>query len=182
MLMLLFCLENERYALESKQIVEIVPLVEIKKLPHAPDYISGVFNYRGQIVPILDLCQLIQGRPCHTHLSTRIILVNYFHTLTPEKATAETAATNLLLESQNRAEVTSKQPVSILGLMAEQVVETLNKPEAEFVDAGVSVKTAPYLGKMIMDAQGMIQCVRIEYLLPEAERSTLFATHDIPGN
>ena len=175
--MLLFCLKNERYALESKQIVEIVPLVEIKKIPHAPDYISGVFNYRGQIVPIVDLCQLIQGRPCHTHLSTRIILVNYFH-----NPTAETAAANLLLERQNPAEATSEQPGSILGLMAEQVVETLNKPEAEFVDAGVSVKTAPYLGKMIMDAQDMIQCVRVEYLLPEAERSTLFATHDILGN
>lgn len=174
MLMLLFCLENERYALESKQIVEIVPLVEIKKLPHAPDYISGVFNYRGQIVPILDLCQLIQGRPCYTHLSTRIILVNYFHNSTEGITTPD-----LLVEGQNRAEATSKQPISILGLMAERVVETLNKPESEFVDAGVSVKTAPYLGKMIMDAQGMIQCINVKHLLPEAQRSTLFATHDL---
>lgn len=176
MLMLLFCLENERYALESKQIVEIVPLIEIKKLPHAPDYISGVFNYRGQIVPIVDLCQLIQGRPCHAHLSTRIILVNYCH------PAEETAATDLLLAGQKQPETTSKQPVSILGLMAEQVVETLNTPETAFVDAGVAVKTAPYLGKMIMAEQGLIQCVKVEHLLPEAERSTLFATHDLLSN
>ena len=76
MLMLLFHLENERYALESTQIIEVVPLIELKKQPHAPNYVSGVFNYRGQIVPVIDLCQLIQGKSCHTHLSTRIILVN----------------------------------------------------------------------------------------------------------
>ena len=173
MLMLLLHLDNERYALKSKQIIEVAPLVELKKQPHAPDYVSGVFNYRRQIVPVIDLCQLIQGRPCHTHLSTRIILVNYgANPLNDEKAVR-----NFNGREQNHHELLPYRPF-ILGLMAERVVETLNVSDADLVDARLRVEAAPYLGKMILDEQGMIQCIRIEDLLTEDQRSRLFATHD----
>jgi chemotaxis-related protein WspB len=144
MLLLLFYINNQRYALASQQIVEVLPLVNLNTLPHAPEYFAGVFNYRGQVVPVLDLCQLMRGKPCTQHLSSRIILVNYW------------------------GENTVKSPV--VGLMAERVVETLHKSDAQLVDTNVQIGAAPYLGKMILDEQGMIQCLRIECLLSEAEQ------------
>lgn len=36
----------------------------------------GAFNYRGNIVPTIDLCCLIRGEPCQLFYGTRIILVN----------------------------------------------------------------------------------------------------------
>lgn len=177
MLMLFLQLENDRYALKSKQVIEVTPLVELKKLPHVPNYVSGVFNYRGKIVPVLDLCQLIQGRPCHTHLSTRIILVNYLPRYLSDEKTVK--ASNG--KEQSRPELLLHHSF-ILGLMAERVVETLNVPETNWVDVRMQVETASYLGQMILDEQRMIQCICIENLLTEEQQSRLFATHDADGN
>lgn len=150
MLMLLFYVGDNRYALESKLIVEIVPLVELKNVHHAPDYVAGLFNYRSQIVPVIDLCHLIRGSACKSHLSTRIILVNYLD---------------------------RNQTPHLLGLIAEMVTETVQKPENEFVDPGFSVDSAPYLGKMITDEQGIIQCVRVEYLLQASQSQNLLSEY-----
>jgi chemotaxis-related protein WspB len=57
--------------------------------------------------------------------------------------------------------------------MAERVIETINKPENDFVDPGIKVDAAPYLGEMIADEQGMIRLVRVEYLLPESQQAYL---------
>jgi chemotaxis-related protein WspB len=155
MLMLLFYIKNQCYALPSQQVVEVLPLVTLKTLPHAPEYFAGVFNYRGQIIPVLDLCQLMGGKPCCEHLSSRMILVNSQGENTAKSSVISTTATSA---------------VSVIGLIAERVVETLHKPEIQLVDANVQIGAAPYLGKMILDEQGMIQCLRIEYLLSEAEQ------------
>lgn len=155
MLMLLLNIGNERYAIESRQVVEVIPLVLLKTLPHQPECIAGIFNYRGRIVPVIDLCQLMRGKPSREYLSTRIVLVNYW--------------------GSNNIEL--KAPY-ILGLMTEQVVETLHKSESEFVDPNIQIDTAPYLGKMIVDEQGMIQCLRVEYLFSEAQQVNLLPESD----
>jgi chemotaxis-related protein WspB len=60
-----------------------------------------------------------------------------------------------------------------LGLMAERVTETLNKPDIDLVDTGNLLKEAPYLGEMIMDEKGMIQLIRLEYLLLDSQHNYL---------
>ncbi|MFM6003825.1 MAG: chemotaxis protein CheW [Sphaerospermopsis kisseleviana] len=77
MLMLLFQVNNQRYAIASQHIVEVIPLVNLTKLPHTPEYFAGVFKYRGRIIPVIDLCQLMSNQSCKEHLSTRIILINH---------------------------------------------------------------------------------------------------------
>ena len=62
-----------------------------------------------------------------------------------------------------------------LGLMAERVTETLNKPDAEFMDAESQINEAAYLGEMIMDEKGMIQRIRLEYLLSDVQHKYLLA-------
>lgn len=47
MIHLLFSIGNDRYALESSQVVEVVPRVELWQVPKAPAYVAGVFRYRG---------------------------------------------------------------------------------------------------------------------------------------
>lgn len=77
MLLLLFTLGQHRYALEARQVIEVVPLAELKEIPRAPDYVAGVLNYRGTPVPVLDITQMNQNYPSRVCMSTRIILVNY---------------------------------------------------------------------------------------------------------
>ncbi|OLT59824.1 chemotaxis protein CheW [Moorena bouillonii] len=143
MLMLIFYVGNDLYALDSSQVVEVIPRVNLRKIHQAPDYVAGLFNYRGAIVPVIDLCHLIQGTPSCSHLSTRIIMVNY---------------------------IAKKNTHYCIGLMSERITETLNKPDTEWVDAGVKINDAPYLGEMIMDEKGMIQRIRLEYLLSESQQ------------
>lgn len=50
-----FTLENEVYAVPIQTIEEIIGLQEISLLPNVPDFIKGVINLRGEIVPIMDL-------------------------------------------------------------------------------------------------------------------------------
>jgi purine-binding chemotaxis protein CheW len=50
-----FILNNEEYCVEILKIKEIMGMTEITKIPQTPDFIQGVINLRGQIIPIIDL-------------------------------------------------------------------------------------------------------------------------------
>jgi Chemotaxis signal transduction protein len=50
-----FRLANEKYALESVYVREVLPLKEVAAVPCTPAYILGIINLRGQILSILDL-------------------------------------------------------------------------------------------------------------------------------
>lgn len=50
-----FFLGSEEYAIEILKVQEIIGLMPITPVPKMPDYIRGVLNLRGKIVPIMDL-------------------------------------------------------------------------------------------------------------------------------
>jgi purine-binding chemotaxis protein CheW len=50
-----FRLASERYALETRHVVEVQPLRELTPLPSTPDFIRGIVNLRGRILPVFDL-------------------------------------------------------------------------------------------------------------------------------
>ena len=154
MLMLLFHAGDNLYALDSSQVVEVIPMVVLRKIHHVPDYVAGVFNYRGTIVPVIDLCHLIQGTACRSRFSTRIIMVNY---------TAK--------DGGHRR----------LGLMAERVTETLNRPDLAPKNAS-KVNDVPYLGEIFMDELGMIQRIHWEHLITEVQHASLLARGNIQTN
>ncbi|AHH04845.1 Chemotaxis protein CheW [Borrelia miyamotoi] len=51
---LLFSLD-ELYAIEIKFVVEVLEYTKISKIPRTPDYMAGIINNRGKIVPIIDI-------------------------------------------------------------------------------------------------------------------------------
>ncbi len=123
----------------------MISLVELKKLAQSPQYVAGLLNYRGEIIPVIDLCQLLVGNTYRSQLSTRIIIVSYR---------------------------SDEQNTYLLGLIAERVTEILNVQETD-VYSGVQVNTAPYLEKIIKNGQDIIQCIQIESLLSESQRKYL---------
>ena len=148
MLFLLFQLGKDRYALEASRVVEVVPLLELKQLPQAPKGVAGIFNYRGRPVPAVDLCALTLGQPASERFSTRIIIVNY----------PDDRGTNHLL-----------------GLIAEHATEMLRKDVNDFVDSGVKLSEAPYLGPILMENKSPVQWIYEQRLLPEPVRNVLFS-------
>ena len=149
MLFLLFQLGKDRYALDARQVVEVLPMVAVKQIPQAPAAVLGAFNYRGTTIPLLDLSQLALGRAAQLRLSTRIVVVDF-----PDATGG----------------------ARMLGLLAERVTETLRRDAAEFQDSGVNVPDASYLGPVAADAQGLVQWIRIDQLLSPDVRELLFQT------
>jgi chemotaxis-related protein WspB len=147
MLFLLFQIGRDRYGLEAGQIVEVVPLVILKKLPQAPRGVAGIFDYHGTLVPVIDLSELAAGRPSALRHSTRVVLVNY-----PIE--------------------TEKQHV--LGLIVEMATETIHLEPDAFSAVGVDMPEAPFLGPVAKDARGLIQRVEVKELLPDDLRDRLF--------
>jgi len=52
---LTFSIGKEVYGLEIRYVTEIVGLYKITEVPEMPDYIKGVINLRGQIIPVMDI-------------------------------------------------------------------------------------------------------------------------------
>ena len=153
MLFVLFKIGNDRYALEASRVIEILPLLELSRIPAAPKGVAGLFNYRGRPVPALDLSELALGSPAQERLSTRIIIVNY-----PDGRGGE----------------------QLLGLIAENATEMLRKDASAFVDSGLQGTAPPYLGPVLMDERGIVKLVREQRLLSENVRDLLFTQTAMP--
>lgn len=52
---LTFTIGNEAYGLEIKYVTEIIGVQEITEVPELPEYIRGIINLRGKIIPIMDV-------------------------------------------------------------------------------------------------------------------------------
>jgi len=73
---LLFTIDAARYAIPLRDVVEVVPAVNILALPDAPPIVEGVVNVRGEIVPVLSLRARLGHPPRPTGVSEYFILVN----------------------------------------------------------------------------------------------------------
>lgn len=55
MQLVIFKLGQEEYGVSILQVQEIKRITEITRVPHTPDYIKGVINLRGSVLPVIDL-------------------------------------------------------------------------------------------------------------------------------
>lgn len=147
-LFLLFRIGSERYAVRATEVAEVLPRLPLKPIPHAPQWVAGVFAYRGAVVPVIDVSALTFGVPAQARTSTRLVLVHYL---------PHTAASGQLL-----------------GLILEQATDTLRCNPADFQPYGLDNRQARYLGPVREDAHGLLQWVRVADLLDEQVRTLLF--------
>jgi purine-binding chemotaxis protein CheW len=52
---LTFVLGSEEYGIEILRVREIIKLMDITTVPQTPDYMKGVINLRGKVIPVIDL-------------------------------------------------------------------------------------------------------------------------------
>lgn len=52
---LTFSLEDEEYGIGILKVKEIIGIVPVTSVPRTPDYLKGVINLRGKVIPIIDL-------------------------------------------------------------------------------------------------------------------------------
>ena len=70
-----FAIGDDQYGVDIMAVREIKGWTDVTHLPRQPDYVRGVLNLRGAIVPIIDLrCRFGQGRTEATPLHIAIIV------------------------------------------------------------------------------------------------------------
>jgi chemotaxis-related protein WspB len=75
MLVLTFRAGREPVGLDIRRVREVIPRVRLTPLTGGPDWLAGVFVYRGRVIPVADLHKLGGAGDCPPHLSSRIVLV-----------------------------------------------------------------------------------------------------------
>lgn len=70
----IFKLDKEEYAIDINNVNEISEYVECTKVPNSPSFISGIINYRGSVVPIVNLREKFELPFSEVNENTRIIV------------------------------------------------------------------------------------------------------------
>ena len=141
---LLFSVGDSRLALESRSVVEVVPRVPMQRSVAAPSSLAGFIDYRGTLVPVVDLHALLRDQPCPDDRSARIAIVR--------------------LQSHRRDR--------LVGLLAEGFTRLIagDAPVGE----ALAVPDRPYIGGWVRDDGAAVQLVLAERLLGEAWIEALF--------
>jgi chemotaxis signal transduction protein len=127
---------GQHYAVDVGPIVEIIPLVEARPIPQTDPWIRGLINYRGRLIPLLDMASLLGNSPCPPRMACRILVVR---ARPPEE--------------------------TLVGLAIEQLigVEPLDFTAAA-AHPGLSAAKADYLGPVAWTEQTAVQLVYPERL------------------
>lgn len=71
-----FCLGEEEYGVNILKVQEINRMLAISKIPNAPDYVEGMINLRGKVIPIVNLRRRFGLERSEVDKQTRIVVVN----------------------------------------------------------------------------------------------------------
>ncbi len=71
----IFKLEEEHYGVNIVTVESIIKVQEITKMPHVPDFVEGITNLRGVVIPVIDLRKRFSLPQTVETKDTRIIVV-----------------------------------------------------------------------------------------------------------
>ncbi|MFH0724824.1 MAG: chemotaxis protein CheW [Pseudomonadota bacterium] len=74
-LYLTFKLEDEMFSVEVSQVREILDFTPITKIPRTPDFVRGVINVRGSVVPVVDMRLKFGMKGVESTVHTRIVVL-----------------------------------------------------------------------------------------------------------
>ncbi len=74
-LYMVFMINNQKYALSYKYIIEIIEIMPIIKVPFLPEYMKGIINLRSTIIPVMDVRMRFGMEPIDYTERTCIIII-----------------------------------------------------------------------------------------------------------
>ncbi|MFZ5632113.1 MAG: chemotaxis protein CheW [Bacillota bacterium] len=70
-----FSLHDQVYGINIESVLEIIKMESVTRVPGTPDFIEGVINLRGKVIPVMDLCKRFNMPSSEVSASTRVIIV-----------------------------------------------------------------------------------------------------------
>lgn len=74
-----FKLEDEFFSIPVMKVLEILEVPKITKVPHSPDYLKGVINLRGAVLPVIDTRVKFGMTPTDFSINTSILVLSVQH-------------------------------------------------------------------------------------------------------
>jgi purine-binding chemotaxis protein CheW len=71
-----FQLSKEEYGIAILKVREIIGMVDVTPLPRTPDFVRGVINLRGRIIPVMDLRRKFGMAPAEFTNETCVVVVD----------------------------------------------------------------------------------------------------------
>lgn len=104
---LTFSLGGEEYGIGILKIKEIIGMIRITPMPQTPDYVKGVVNLRGKVIPVIDLRLRFSMPPTEYAERTCIIVVEI-------QAQGKTVILGIVVDSVSE----------VLSIRAEDIADT----------------------------------------------------------
>lgn len=73
---LTFSIGREEYGIGIKYVTEIIGIQEITEVPELPDYVRGIINLRGKIIPVMDVRLRFKKEPKEYNDRTCIVVID----------------------------------------------------------------------------------------------------------
>lgn len=73
---LTFCIGKESYGIEIQFVTEIIGIQSITEIPELPEYVKGIINLRGKIIPVMDIRLRFKKEPREYNDRTCIIVID----------------------------------------------------------------------------------------------------------
>jgi chemotaxis-related protein WspB len=144
-MMLIMCFAGtNRYAFQTRDVLEVLPHVNLHRLADSPDWLAGLLIFRSVAIPVIDLAQLTQSGLCPNRLSSRIAVI----------------------------QITLQGITHKFGVLAEQM--DLHEFNAGDTKLGAESGEKTTLGKLHLDEQGVFQIINPASLVSEERLSILF--------
>jgi len=71
-----FNLADEEYGLDVSCVLGVNPLIEIIRVPRAPDFVDGIIRIRGKVIPVIDIKKRFGIEIKERSKKSRIIIIN----------------------------------------------------------------------------------------------------------
>lgn len=141
MQVLLTTVGGRRFALDCADVVEVLPVVAHRRTGVGPRWLMGLINVRGQLLPLVDLTQIVDAEPTALRLASRIVVLRL------EGELFDGAATRV-------------------GLLVPEIAGPFERSfTGEGVHPGFAFAGASHLGPTVADEHGMVQLLRCRRLL-----------------
>ena len=127
-----FNIGNNRYAIDTQWIMEVIPFITTTKLACPQKFIVGTANYRGTPIPVIDLGIILEDEPSRLRMSTRMLVIKY------PNSNGETLP---------------------LALIVERATNIISVNEEYATDLATTLDSVQFLGKTIHDDDGMLQII-----------------------
>ena len=147
---LTFKLADEVFAIEVSKVREVLDFTTITKIPRTPDFMSGVINLRGNVVPVVDLRLCFEMSKTEKTVNTCIVVM----------------------------EMSIEGEATVIGALADSVEEVIDLEPEHIQPApkmGTQIRTEFIKGMGTRDAQ-FIMILDIDRVFSAEEMSAVRAT------